>query len=504
MSKFLELGKEVTGAIVEGYRESFFAYVKVENIPDAVLESIGRNLYNNKEMFNDYLRFVYEKEEGFDWLDSEVNSYDFIYELVDEEISKLDSYYWSDDAEQYIPRVSITGDAEEFLNNMEIKKDSPVAIVLDEKEKDYMIMYLANEKTLNIEHYNKSIDLEDAKVIEPLELGDVVGNIVNTYNKVLETLNRWDNSDLSEYLWEYVKNVEEFESIRECFVDKDENTASENYMVLINTMMKKLQELKDDEEELENFKNIKRSLASYQEGIIDNIPENLFNIALDFAMESIEVALKDKFVWSDNEYSWIPVNVENKFKVELEERLKKHLNIESFDLPGVLPEDNEYEILRRFIKKEIMECIDNEYDESFGHVELDYFWKEAERFMDGFLAEGNLKNLSREDISHLYTEAIDYKDEETMYQINVRLLRTYFIDILVARNSVDNKLDLIAVYYLMERNMDKLSPYIETMVNNGFTFDELERRIANFDEIFMKNEVKKELDNMFKSWISNK
>lgn len=112
MSKFLELGKEVTGIIVEGYKESFFAHVKVENIPDAVLESIGRNLYNNKEMFNDYLRFVYEEEEEFSWLDSEVNSYDFIYKLVDGAVEDLNIYYWSDDTEMYIPRLLTTEDTE--------------------------------------------------------------------------------------------------------------------------------------------------------------------------------------------------------------------------------------------------------------------------------------------------------------------------------------------------------------------------------------------------------
>lgn len=167
------------------------------------------------------------------------------------------------------------------MNNIEIKEDSPVAIVLDEKEKDYMIISLENDKYLNVEHYNKSIDLEDFRIIEYVALGDVVGSIVNVYNKVLKTLNRWDDSDLAEYLWKYVKNVEEFEGVRECFIDKDENTTS-------------------------------------------------------------------------------------------------------------------------------------------------------------------------------------------------------------------------------ERNMDKLSPYIETMINNGFTFDELERRVSELDKVFMKNEVKKELDNMFKSWISNK
>lgn len=507
MSKFLELGKEVAEIAIERYKDSFFAYVEVGCIADTALESIGRKLYNNKEMFIDYQRFLFEEEDGFDWLSSEVNSYDFIYELVDEEINGLDSYYWSDEIEAYLPRLIIAEDAVEFLGNTELKEDCPVAIVLDEDRNDYIILMLTKKKYLDVEHCNKTINLKEfeiARVIDASELVDTVGSMINNYNKILNISKKWNDSELSSCIWEYVKNSEEFDSIKEYFVCKDENTLSGNYTALINTMVEKLQELKGDKEESEDFRNIKNSLVAYKEGIIEIIPENLFYRALDFSMNSVEIALKDKFIWSQKEHSWILVNMENKFKVELEERIKKQININSFDLPGVLPKDNEYEILLRFIRREIIPCIEDEYDESFGHVELENFWKEAERYIEVFLSQGNLKNLSKEDILHLYTEATDYKDEENMYRINIRLLRTYFIDVLVGRNLRGNKLDLIAIYYLIEKNIDKLSPYIKTMINNGFTFDELEHRISNLERVFIKSEVKKELNNIFKSWISNK
>lgn len=501
MSKYLELGKEVAKVMLDSYEESFFAYVKVSDIGDDVLESIGKELYENKKMFDDYQRFLYEEGNGFEWLNSEVNSYDFIYELVDKAVENLKSHYWSDDAEQYLPKVTVVGEPEEFLNNLELESGMPKVVVLNEDESDYVVLILSqNRDYVNVEHYNKSLDVEDIGSVRADALGDVLGKIIKDYKLILNDVRDLDNSKFAEYIWSYMENLEEFESVR-LHVNKNEN--SDDLSTLIKSISDILSEANTDDEK-NNILELKKHLSMYHNGNIDQVPEELFDLMFDTISDSIEKSLSSKFLWSSDSCHWLESTEENVFKIELEKRLKSSLCMSKFKLYGVLNEDIEFRIIKKCISDVIIPSIENESTEPINKIIDSYCRDTANLYLDLFLKYGSFKGLKTEDAVSIYEEAMCFKDDEKVSQLNARALSYYLSDILIHINSLVSRFDTISLYCLMSRNIEKILPYVSIMNRNGFSFRSLENNVANIKDCSIKANVKKAFVEMFKEWATVK
>lgn len=103
MKNLLELGKEVVLEMKNQYRDSFYKYVDEHSLPDDVYISVGKELFCEKNMFMDYMNYKYLTD--FDWLKSEVNSFDFIQDLVHEKIEGSKKYYWHETENMFIPII---------------------------------------------------------------------------------------------------------------------------------------------------------------------------------------------------------------------------------------------------------------------------------------------------------------------------------------------------------------------------------------------------------------
>lgn len=57
-NSFLELGKEIVSGLSKTW--ATLEYLNTNLLKDTVLESIGKSVYFNKEIFNDYLYYKYE------------------------------------------------------------------------------------------------------------------------------------------------------------------------------------------------------------------------------------------------------------------------------------------------------------------------------------------------------------------------------------------------------------------------------------------------------------
>lgn len=112
MNNLLALGKSMVEDMAKTYEDCFYEYVKADSLDDETYIKIGKELFKDKEKFLDYMNHLYL--EDFDWLKSEVNSFDFIQELVDIKISESGKYIWHDNKEQFVPVIEYT----ESLKNM--------------------------------------------------------------------------------------------------------------------------------------------------------------------------------------------------------------------------------------------------------------------------------------------------------------------------------------------------------------------------------------------------
>ena len=76
MKNLLELGKELVSEMKNQYCDSFYKYVDENSLPDNTYVLIGEKLFEDKKMFMDYMNHKYLTD--FNWLESKVNSFDFI------------------------------------------------------------------------------------------------------------------------------------------------------------------------------------------------------------------------------------------------------------------------------------------------------------------------------------------------------------------------------------------------------------------------------------------
>lgn len=103
MKNLLELGKNLVKEMKDQYKDCFYRYVDENSFDDKTYISIGEVLFDKKEMFIDYMNHLYL--EDFDWLDSEVNSFDFIQDLVDVKVEESKKYRWCDEEEAFVPVI---------------------------------------------------------------------------------------------------------------------------------------------------------------------------------------------------------------------------------------------------------------------------------------------------------------------------------------------------------------------------------------------------------------
>lgn len=103
MKNLLELGKNLVKEMKDQYKDCFYRYVDENSFNDETYVLVGKELFDNKKMYLDYMNHLYLDD--FDWLKSEVNSFDFIQELVDVKVEESKKYKWSDEEEAYLPVV---------------------------------------------------------------------------------------------------------------------------------------------------------------------------------------------------------------------------------------------------------------------------------------------------------------------------------------------------------------------------------------------------------------
>lgn len=95
MKDLLGLGKNLVKEMKDQYKDCFYRYVDENCFNDETYVSVGKELFDNKKMYLDYMNHLYLDD--FDWLESEVNSFDFIQELVDVKVEESKKYKWSDE-----------------------------------------------------------------------------------------------------------------------------------------------------------------------------------------------------------------------------------------------------------------------------------------------------------------------------------------------------------------------------------------------------------------------
>lgn len=104
MENLLELGKNLMKEVKSQYKDCFYRYVDENSFEDEIYIAVGKKLFDNKEKFLDYMNYKYI--EDFDWLNSEVNSFDFIQDIVDVAIENSGKYYWDEAGEIFIPVIN--------------------------------------------------------------------------------------------------------------------------------------------------------------------------------------------------------------------------------------------------------------------------------------------------------------------------------------------------------------------------------------------------------------
>ena len=103
MKDLLGLGKNLVKEMKDQYKDCFYRYVDENSFNDETYTSIGKVLCDDKEKYIDYMNHLYV--EDFDWLESEVNSFDFIQDLVGAKIQESKKYRWCDKEEAFVSVV---------------------------------------------------------------------------------------------------------------------------------------------------------------------------------------------------------------------------------------------------------------------------------------------------------------------------------------------------------------------------------------------------------------
>lgn len=498
----LELGRDVTQEVIDRFEDGFFRYVKLKDIKNEILISIGKKIYSKPKVFIDYVRSSYEGD-NFEWDDSVIDSYDSMANIVSCEMVNSGEYYFDDDSEMYLLVTDISQIKTEprltYLIN-EVKETSPLTIMLNKEEGDFILVLAKNKDYYILE--NRIHGLEDESIKREymrtkdedyVSLVDDINRLISKY-KSQYAYRMWSDEETAKYFWEYMNSVEEFENIEQYLYQEKNQTL---YNKLINGIISRLKDV-----EINNLNRIKNELSLYHNGKIDSLEDSYLELK-ELIWKSIDDNFKDEFI-SDENHIWKPINKIDKFKSDVNKRLNTLLYMYNFDLPCVLPKDIEYNIIKEYISNMVVPHIKYEDSEAIEHSNLEYFWKESEKYIDLFLTKGSLKNLTEDELNLMYSGALDYKDKESIREISIRYLREYFMNILVSKNDCENKLDLIALYYLILNDIDKIEPYIEDILSNGFTFKELENKVKNLNcsNSSIKQQVNREFKSIFNSYIS--
>lgn len=508
--KLLELGKEVTQEVIERFEDSFYGYVQLKDIKDETLISIGKQLYSDTEAFIDYLRSSYG-ENDFVWDESMVNSYDLIHEIVSKEIVKSGEYYFDENSELYLLVTSlfeVNTEKKLMYRLSSIRKLEPLTIMLNEKDGEFLFIMLSDDEEdyiLQNSIYKKTHLVQNINYGQRYSLSDI-NKIDNLTMDLLEIVNfytnhpnNWTDLETAKHFWNYIKDSYEFDNIAE---DLDQKEFNKKLLDSIVEIMNREDFFEEDMKFI--LVKIKEELYSYHNGDIDSM-ESYYTELKEIVWKAVHESFSEHFV-SNEDYVWIPLDNQEKFKLSIEKRLNELENINSFNLMNVLPKEVEYDILLRFIRNDIKEYMEDEYEQSITLVKLDYFWEEAEKNIGLFFGMGNMKNLTEKELESMYANILVCKDEDSVKDFSIRYLREYLMNILNPKNDIDNKFDLIALYHIILENLDKINPYIDTIIENGFTVEDFEDKIKNIklSDMSIKSNVAKEFKSIFKSYISKK
>ena len=196
MEIFLKLGKQVSEIVIERHRTSYLAYVDADSMEDNTLKKIGEALISDKDKFYDYIRFLTD-EEGFDWAESEVNSYDFVEEIVSYSLDECDEYCWNGEWEAYMKTVYLSeiNSSEDVLNVIsEVSLNNPRMIMLDKKDYSYItlveikrdsIYELCIPEDLDINKYSGLYDVDRYESVLTV-LSDRIYGTIKDYQKSLQ------------------------------------------------------------------------------------------------------------------------------------------------------------------------------------------------------------------------------------------------------------------------------------------------------------------------------
>ena len=505
--KLLELGKEITQIVIDRFEESYFFYVRVEDIKDETLISIGKKLYSNPKAFMDYLRNSYE-EENFEWDESVVNSYDLIHDIVSSEIVNSGEYFFDYDSEFYLLATDISEvEKEEKLTYKlnEIKKQSPLVILLNKEREDFIFIRISDdEKYFILENRISSFDDEciETKYLraEDEEYVSLVDNITKLLSKYtnLNEYKQWTDDKTAHYSWDYMKDSEEFENIAS---DLSSEKNPELYAKLVEGIVDNFKNIDDSQ-----LDTIKKGLSLYYNGEIDALSDidggDSYLELKELIWKTVHDNFKEEFI-SDKNYVWKPMSKVDKFKLGIENELNKLLDINSFKFREVLPKEVELTILKDYGLNRFGEGM--KFEISSSYTTSDYLDDDCvvKKHLNMFLNEGSLKNLAQDELNFIYSEALRFKEVDFVKDIGELYLKEYIMNILIDENESGNRFLLIGLYHLMLEDFSKIEPHIEDMLSNGFSFEKLNDRIKNLQsDIYEFEYVNKELKTIFNSYIS--
>lgn len=200
MEMFLKLGKEISREVLSRHKDSYFAYVDVEYMKDETLINIGKTVMSRKDKFEDYMRYK-SGEEGFDWSESSVNSYDFIEDVVSDNLNTCTEFMWNGEEESYM-RVAYPDEINSCKDivrvTAQISLNNPIMFLLDDKGCNYIVLkeikrenlyeLYVSGSMLDSSKYCSYYDVEDYKNNKLLLLAEAVGqieDIVKDYKELI-------------------------------------------------------------------------------------------------------------------------------------------------------------------------------------------------------------------------------------------------------------------------------------------------------------------------------
>lgn len=191
--KLLELGKEVVQGVIDRFEDSYYEYVKVEDIKPETLILIGTKIYSDIELFSAHTRNMYE-DCNFQWTNKVYDAFDNISYIVSDAITESGEYYFDKDAELYLLATYIDEvDSREKITQKiaNVGKYNPLTIILDKDKAETIFIilsdneqqYLVEEKLADGQFQTQHVNLDEDNL---LNLAKEIENIINSYNNSFE------------------------------------------------------------------------------------------------------------------------------------------------------------------------------------------------------------------------------------------------------------------------------------------------------------------------------